>query len=171
MRTIEAVDTLLLGKPSASDGEKIWHLIKETGSLDLNSVYSYIMLCDIFRDTCLIAAEAGEAVGFISAYRRPDRPQTLFVWQVAVAGSMQGQGLGKRMLRELLARPENADIRCIEATIGPDNTASRRLFLGLAEEKGCEWSLTECYPAQLFPEASAHEPELLLRVGPFMNNK
>ncbi|WP_258881705.1 diaminobutyrate acetyltransferase [Paenibacillus sp. sptzw28] len=158
-------------KPSPSDGERVWRLIKETGSLDLNSVYSYIMLCDIFRDTCVIAAQAGEAVGFISAYRRPDRPQTLFVWQVAVAGSMQGQGLGKRMLRELLARRENADIRFVEATIGPDNTASRRLFLGLAEEKGCESSLTECYPARFFPEASAHEPELLLSIGPIMNNK
>ncbi|MFC5651080.1 diaminobutyrate acetyltransferase [Paenibacillus solisilvae] len=171
MRTIGANDELLLGKPSASDGVRVWRLVKEVGSLDLNSVYSYIMLCDIFRDTCILAVKDDAVIGFVSAYRRPDRPQTLFVWQIAVASSLRGRGLGKRMLRELLGRKENADIRYVESTIGPDNTASWRLFLRLADEKGGQSDVSECYPAKFFPEVSAHEPELLLRIGPFIKKK
>lgn len=163
------MDKPVLRKPSASDGTQVWELVKKAGTLDLNSVYSYIMLCDIFRDTCVIAVQQDIIVGYMSAYRRPDLPDTLFVWQAAVDSSQRGKGLGKEMLRELLNREENEWIRFVEATIGPENIASRRLFTGLGEEKNAQCQLSEYYPASYFPEGSGHEPELLLRVGPFTN--
>ncbi|GGD81226.1 diaminobutyrate acetyltransferase [Paenibacillus nasutitermitis] len=163
------IDKPVLRKPSASDGTQVWELVKRVGTLDLNSVYSYIMLCDIFRDTCVIALQQDVIVGYMSAYRRPDLPDTLFVWQAAVDSSQRGKGLAKEMLRELLNREENNGIRFVEATIGPDNIASRRLFTGLGEERSAHCQLSEYYPVSYFPEGSGHEPELLLRVGPLTN--
>ncbi|MFC0331399.1 diaminobutyrate acetyltransferase [Paenibacillus sepulcri] len=159
-----------MNKPSASDGKQVWQLVKDAGTLDLNSVYSYIMLCDVFRDTCVIAVQEERIVGFMSAYKRPDQPDTLFIWQAVVGSAWQGNGLGKKMLRELLSREENGPIRFVEATIGPDNMASQRMLMGLGEENGGQCHITEYYPAAYFPEESDHEPELLFRVGPFTNN-
>lgn len=50
--------------PGAEDGAKVWELIRQAGSLDLNSPYSYLMLCDYFRDTCVVAEDNFGIVGF-----------------------------------------------------------------------------------------------------------
>ncbi len=157
---------LLLRKPEACDGSAVWSLIKEAGTLDLNSAYSYLMLCDLFKDTCAIAVSDNRIVGFLSAFRRPDRPDSLFVWQVAVAAPERGRGIAKAMLKEVLGRKEQQSIHYVEATIGPDNRASRKLFIGLANEHGAECRVVERYDITMFPEGSAHEPELMYTIGP-----
>lgn len=150
----------------AKDGAAVWQLIKEAGTLDLNSPYCYVMLGDLFRDTCAVARNGTEAIGFMSAFRRPDAPDTLFVWQVAVAAEARGRGVAKTLLREILTRKGNESIRYVEATIGPENAASSRLFRSLAEEYGCGCAVTEQYGVSLFPESTRHDQELLYRIGP-----
>ncbi|MCR2802810.1 diaminobutyrate acetyltransferase [Paenibacillus soyae] len=151
-------------KPDASDGQSVWKLVKRSGGLDVNSAYSYIMLCDMFRDTCCVVKEDERTLGFVSAFRKPSEPQTLFVWQIAVDPILRGNGIGSKLLNELLSREENQDIRYVEATVGPDNIASRQLFIRLAKTLGAECGISEQYGTDLFPES--HEAELLLRIGP-----
>ncbi len=80
--------------PGAEDGAKVWELIRQAGSLDLNSPYSYLMLCDYFRDTCVVAEDNFGIVGFLSAFRSQKREDTLFIWQVAVAGTHRKKRTG-----------------------------------------------------------------------------
>ncbi|OMF22593.1 diaminobutyrate acetyltransferase [Paenibacillus sp. FSL H8-0548] len=155
-----------LRAPDTSDGSVVWQLIRDAGSLDLNSPYSYIMLCDIFRDTCAVACSGTDIQGFMSGYRCPDKEDTLFVWQVAVSEKFRGRGIAKAMLQELLNRKGNEHIRYVEATIAPENIPSRRLFTGLAAEHGTECKVAEHYGKHLFPVGMNHEPELLFRIGP-----
>jgi L-2,4-diaminobutyric acid acetyltransferase len=61
-------------KPTKEDGAAVWELIKHTGVLDLNSSYSYLMWCDIFSGTSVVAQREGETVGFISGFINPDKP-------------------------------------------------------------------------------------------------
>ena len=72
-------DDVLFRPPGTNDGLKIHRLIADSPPLDLNSIYSYCLLGAHFRDTCILAERAGEPIGFISAYRIPKRPDTLFV--------------------------------------------------------------------------------------------
>ncbi|MFD0710370.1 diaminobutyrate acetyltransferase [Paenibacillus sp. GCM10027626] len=155
-----------LRTPRAEDGIAVWQFIREAGQLDINSTYCYIMLCDMFRDTCVIAECEGDLCGFLSSYRRPDQPDTLFVWQVAVAPSRRGQGIGKKMLQSLLSREAVHEIQYVEATIGPANEPSIRLFLRLAEGLDTACHITPKYGEEMFPAAMNHEAELLYRVGP-----
>ena len=37
-------------KPEAKDGARVWELIGDTGTLDLNSAYCYILLGDYFNE-------------------------------------------------------------------------------------------------------------------------
>lgn len=125
--------TISLRSPRTTEGTAVWAFIRDVGNLDLNSAYCYMMLCDYFKDTCVIAEVDGELIGFVSAFRPPGKSDTLFIWQVAVAASERGKGLSKLMLNELLSRMEVEENLFIEATISPSNLASHALFSGLAK--------------------------------------
>lgn len=158
-----------LRKPEAEDGTDVWGLIKQSGSLDVNSAYSYLMLCEMFRDTCCVAVQHDRLCGFVSGFRKPAEPETLFIWQIAVDSQLRGSGVGGKLLSELLSREENQDIRYVEATISPNNTASRQLFVRLAEKLGTDCAISEHYSANMFPEN--HDAELLFRIGPIRKKR
>lgn len=158
--------TILLRAPAKADGYAIYQLIAQCPPLDLNSVYAYLLLCEHFSKTCVVAQSAQGFDGFISAYIHPARQDVLFVWQVAVHERARGQGLGKQMLQNLLQRPDLASMRFIETTVGPDNKASRNMFASLARQLNAKVTESDLFDRTLFgPEA--HEDEKLIRIGPF----
>lgn len=122
--------------PVAADGPAVWALIGACKPLDENSLYCNLIQCDHFAQSCILAERAGKVVGWISGYLRPDAPDTLFVWQVAVDASARGEGLAGRMLDSLLAREAMAGLRRLNTTITPDNAASWGLFRALARRHG-----------------------------------
>ncbi|ADJ28463.1 diaminobutyrate acetyltransferase [Nitrosococcus watsonii] len=153
--------------PTIQDAPKIWQLVKDSGTLDLNSTYCYLILCKHFMDTCLVAGNNDEILAFVTGYRLPAAPHSLFIWQIAVSPQARGQGLALSMLKELLRR--NADynkITSLETTVSPSNTASRALFAALARELNTELIETPGFEEPLFP-AGNHEAEPFLRLGPF----
>nr|WP_091839064.1 diaminobutyrate acetyltransferase [Marininema halotolerans] len=155
-------------KPTEEDGTAVWKLIKGTGVLDLNSSYSYLMLCKYFSETCVLAEQEGRVVGFVSAFVQPESPDVVFVWQVAVDQSQRGKGLAKSLLRNLLNREACENVRFLEATVSPSNNASQSLFKGLARDIQTTCHTSECFSEDLFP-GDDHESEWTYRVGPFEN--
>ncbi|WP_406721632.1 MULTISPECIES: diaminobutyrate acetyltransferase [Thioclava] len=129
---------LTFRKPDAKDGSEIWSLVSRCKPLDENSMYCNLLQCDHFRDTCVLVEQDGLPVGWISGYIPPSTPNTLFVWQVAVAPEARGLGLGKRMLAHLLDRPETADCARLQTTITKSNEASWGLFRSFARSIGGE---------------------------------
>lgn len=160
-----ADSTLLMRAPETGDAQEIWRLVRETGVLDENSAYLYLLLCRDFADTCLVAESEGRVVGFVTAYRPPERPQTLFVWQIGVCRSVRRQGVALRLLTELVGRVQPLEF--VEATVAASNLASRGLFEAFARNR--DLSLTDIDDAGFlendFPPGD-HEAEPLLRIGP-----
>lgn len=153
--------------PRRTDGAAIHRLITECPPLDVNSLYAYLLLCEHFSETCVVAESRGGGIdGFISAYVPPNRPDVIFIWQVAVHTRARGQRLGRAMLRALLQREALKHVRHLETTVGPDNQASRRTFTGLAGELGAHISEQPFFDRQLFGGAD-HDDEMLLKIGPF----
>lgn len=157
-------------KPRKEDGANIWKLIKDTGNLDLNSAYCYLMLCELFPNTCVVAEQDRKIVGFLSAFQQPDAMDVIFVWQVAVDQSQRGKGLGTALIKELLQRKACVGIRYVEATVSPSNGASQSLFKRLARSLETECQVTECFSSVHFP-VTGHEDELTYRIGPFQAQK
>lgn len=122
-----------LRKPAAEDGADIWRLVRACKPLDENSMYCNLVQCDHFRDTCIVAEMNGEIVGWVSGYKLPDDPETLFVWQVAVSETARGTGLGTLMLRGLLSRDTCKGVTRVQTTITRDNGASWALFRKFTE--------------------------------------
>lgn len=159
-----------LRAPTIDDGTSLWALARDTHVLDLNSPYAYALWCRDFAETSVVAS-TDRAIGFITGYRRPDEPETLFVWQVAVAPVARGQGIAGRMLDALLVRPTDAAERFthLETTITDDNAASRRLFTSFAERHHAQLERRPLFESRHFPDEPdvGHEPEVLHRIGPF----
>ncbi|MGY0062943.1 diaminobutyrate acetyltransferase [Streptomyces sp. LZ34] len=163
----EMPEGLTLEAPRIEDGAAIWRIARDSGTLDLNSSYSYLLWCRDFAATSVVALDAhGEPVGFVTGYIRPQRPRTLVVWQVAVDQRWRGRGLAAALLDGLAARvAEHSGIHGIETTITPDNTASNRLFTSFAERHGAPVEREVLFDGDLFPDGG-HEPEVLYRIGP-----
>jgi L-2,4-diaminobutyric acid acetyltransferase len=152
--------------PTKEDGAKIWELIKNTSNMDLNSAYSYLMFSHYFGDTCVVAEGKDEIIGFVSAFRPPASPDTIFVWQVAVNEMYRGKGIGNKLLNELLSRDACENIHYLEATVSPSNLPSQSLFKGLAKRMNCPCEISDCFTEEMFPEPG-HEAEQMYRIGPF----
>jgi L-2,4-diaminobutyric acid acetyltransferase len=163
-------DGILLRKPAADDGYEIHQLIAHSPPLDVNSVYSYYLLSDHFSDTCVVAEHEGKVAGFLSAYRIPQREDTLFVWQVVVSTDLRGRHLASRMLDALLSRFDPDSVRYIESTVNPSNAASRGLFERLARQRGTTLSEDTFLEASAFGPAADHESEILLRIPLYPQN-
>lgn len=146
--------------PRLEDGRHLWRIARDSKTLDLNSPYSYVLWCRDFAATSVVARADGEIRGFVTGFDRPERPGTLFVWQVAVDAAWRGRALAGRMLANLADR----GFRYVEATVTPDNTASDRLFAAFARDRGAELRRTPLMDGDLFP--GDHEPERLYRIGP-----
>jgi L-2,4-diaminobutyric acid acetyltransferase len=166
---LDTVEKHVLRKPQKHDGAAVWELIARVGTLDLNSAYCYMLLCDRYQDTCVVAESEDRIIGFVSALRLPTKPDRLFAWQIAVEPVQQGRGLGAAMVSKLLSTSaEHERVRFIEATISSSNTASLRLFQSIAREIGCPMEIHRelGYPANLFPQGQQHEAEPLIVIGP-----
>jgi L-2,4-diaminobutyric acid acetyltransferase len=159
-----------LESPQRADGAAIHRLVASCKPLDLNSLYAYLLLCEHFAATCVVARSGSRIVGFISAYVPPARTDTAFVWQVAVDASMRGTGLATTMLRELLARPVVAGCRYLETTVSPSNTASRRLFQALARALRAQQTENLLFAEEDFGGEN-HECEMLIRIGPLQGEQ
>src|SRR5699024_4570510 len=88
-------------EPDKHDGAAIAQLVRDTNVLDVNSVYAYLLIGEHFGRTSVYAEIDGQCAGFISAYCPPDKPETVFVWQVGVAEAGRGRGMATRMLLEI----------------------------------------------------------------------
>ena len=174
MRVVESVSGRnsreeLLRPPQGTDAIGIRDLAKSTGVLDLNSTYAYLLLATDFAATSIVAECDGDLRGFITGYHPPERPDVLFVWQVAVAPSGHGKGLASAMIDALVHRVREQ--RCghpvtVEATVAPSNAASRAFFGAFARRHGVPMVEAPHFGSDLLDPDGAHEDEPILRIGP-----
>lgn len=152
-------------KPDVDDGAKMWQLVVDSGVLDENSPYSYLMMCKFYRDTCVVVKKDGELAGFVTAFIPPEKTNTVFVWQIGVSKKFRGHGLATKILKELLSRDVCQDVKFLEATVSPSNIPSESLFRGMADKFETDCSVTGCFAEDDFP-TQEHECERLFSIGP-----
>lgn len=161
----------MLRAPNAEDAAGLHRLIAECPPLDPNSLYCNLLHCTHFSGTSVAAVckdgqDQDQLVGFISAYIPPNQPDTLFVWQVAVAKQARGQRLAARMLDAILERPVCRDVRYVDTTITPDNKASWGLFESWARHHDAPTQSQVHFERERHFQGR-HDDEYLMRIGPF----
>ncbi|WP_286145571.1 diaminobutyrate acetyltransferase [Mycobacterium sp. IS-1590] len=158
-----------LRSPNEGDAIAMHRLVAETKVLDLNSTYTYLLMATDFASTSIVAEKDDEICGLITGYHPPERPEILFVWQVAVSASARGTGLASAMLDGLVDRVR-ANRRghpvTVEATVAPSNSASRAFFGAFARRHGVPLIEEPRFTAAHLAADQSHEDEPILRIGP-----
>ncbi|MBC7723392.1 MAG: diaminobutyrate--2-oxoglutarate transaminase [Burkholderiaceae bacterium] len=157
---------LVVRRPVIDDGADAWGIARDSGTLDLNSSYAYLLYFRDFAETCRVAVVDGVVAGFLMGNRPPERPETLFVWQIAVDERFRGRGIAGLMLDDLAADPTlSPPVTMIETTITDDNPASQALFRAFAKRRGdSPLTVTPLLEATHFPDG--HHAEPLYTIGP-----
>lgn len=99
------------------------------------------------------------------AYFLPERPNTLFVWQVGVDERMRGRGVATKLLLDVLARIHCHKVRYLQTTITGDNQASWALFESLAKSLKANTRHKSLFDRDRHFDGE-HDTEILLTVGP-----
>lgn len=154
--------------PTAQDGAGVWELIAASGALDENSLYCNLLQCTDFARTCVVAERAGRIVGWMSAYIPPQRPGSLFVWQICVDPAARGNGLAQRMVQHVLDREDCPEIAYLECTITKANDASWALFRSLARRIDAPLSSRPHFQRHAHLN-DRHDCEHLVSIGPLGN--
>ncbi len=155
---------ILYRKSQTEDGKKMWRLIEEIGTLERNTGYFYALFAQEFANSCVVAEHAGELVGFVVGFRPPQRPDSVFVWQVGVSPSFRGHRIATGLLVNLL---EHSGASVLEATVSEDNPASRALFRGIGRKLNVPCKVEPCFEPHHF--YGPHEAEDMFRIGPIPN--
>ncbi|KAF6243842.1 diaminobutyrate acetyltransferase [Nitrosopumilus sp. b1] len=161
---------ITFSKPTVSDGKEIFRLVRENPPLDENSEYFYLLLCHHFSETCVVAKQNSQVVGFITGYVPPKEKKTLFVWQAAVSPKLRGKGLAAKMLYSILQRENLRNFEFVEATLAPSNKSSYSFLISFANDLGTNFTKSPLFTKDKFGE-SKHEEEELIRIGPFKTQK
>ncbi len=151
--------------PRFNDGLTIYNLIKSCPPLDINSVYYYYVLCRDFAETCVVAEWNKKIIGFLSAYRKLQEADCLFVWQVAVAEQVRGKKIAANLLEWLINQPSCAKIHALETTISPSNQPSQALFKRFAKSHQAVCQTSNFLEISQFGD-QGHEAEILFRIEP-----
>lgn len=163
--TLSETPELTFRPPTVEDGGDMWRLARDTGVLDLNSSYAYLMWCHDFARTSIVAESDGQFAGFITGYIRPSSPETLMIWQVATDERFRGQGIASSMLTKLFDRCEILEgIDRLETTITTDNAASIGLFTRFADRRNIPVAREALFEGDFFPDD--HDTEYLYLIGP-----
>lgn len=156
---------LKIRKPCADDGVAIHQLIQQCPPLDLNSTYLYLLQTTHFAETCVVAELDGQPTAFLSGYIKPGTRDTFFLWQVAVGDALRGQGMAKQLIDAVLNREACRDVEYLETTITPDNKASWALFRSFARDRNASLEDEVFFTREQL--GGEHEPEVLVKIGPF----
>jgi L-2,4-diaminobutyric acid acetyltransferase len=150
--------------PTPEDGLAVWELVRNTPALDANSPYAYVLWFRDFADCCLVATVDDEVVGFLTGYRRPEEPETYFVWQTAVSPRHGIPFLGVKLFEAAAERQRARGARFVEASVSAENRPILMVLKQYARRRAATVTERVLFPAAWLGEG--HHDEVLQRIGP-----
>ncbi|GGS81671.1 diaminobutyrate acetyltransferase [Streptomyces badius] len=150
--------------PVPDDGPAVWKLVENTPGLDSNSPYYYTLWFRDFAHGSLVATVDDEIVGFLTGYRRPDEPETYFVWQTAVNPRHGIPFLGVKLFQAAADQQVAEGARYVEATVSAENKSIIMVLKQFARKHAAHIETRVLFPGSLF--ADDHHDEVLYRIGP-----
>jgi ribosomal protein S18 acetylase RimI-like enzyme len=141
---VDAVVVRCLGRGEAG---VLRHVARDVFDHDLRPDYLQAFFDDP-HSLLAVGIDDGVVVGMASGlvYGHPDKPLQLFVNEVGVAPSHQRRGLGRELVRCLLAR--GRELGCAEAWVATEeeNAAARRLYAATGGREASARAVVFTYP-------------------------
>lgn len=115
-------------KATQEDFLKIHRFTAGCPPLENYPEHVYKIILRYFGDCCFIAEEKGQITGFVMGIVSQNFKGTYFLWDIGVAPSYQGRGIGGKLVREAENELVKLGLTRIEVTIDPVNLSSQKLF-------------------------------------------
>jgi L-2,4-diaminobutyric acid acetyltransferase len=120
-----------------SDLKTVVALVDKCGTfLVRHTDFTYIVLFRYFGDLCFVLEDDGEAVGFATAVRSSDRPDTVYLWQIGMVPECQGRGLSALLIDRVVQQTRKLGCMRLEFSVDRTNEKSRGAFESYAGKNG-----------------------------------
>jgi L-2,4-diaminobutyric acid acetyltransferase len=162
--TAPARDRVVFRRPVSADARAVWEMVRASDELDDNSEYYYMIWFRDFSRTSMVAELDGEVIGFLSGYRRPERPDTYFVWQEAVRPRHGIPFLGVKLFDHAVEQELLTGARYVEATVSEANTPIVMVLKRFAKRWNADVDKSVLFSGADFGDG--HHEETLYRIGP-----
>lgn len=155
-----------LRQPEPEDSARIDALAGGFTSHGMSSLQGSLMSHDGFRETSVLAEQDGALIGFVSAYRLPNDPQTLFVWRVDVSETARDTGLASLMMGHLMRVQACDGVTRVQTAIKPSDESAWTLFRRFARWQRSRMDIQPFITQALTP-FNQHDTEMMvtIRVG------
>jgi phosphoribosylamine--glycine ligase len=112
-----------------TDFLNVYEFVSSCPPLENYAEHVYKILLRYCGNSCFIAEIRNRIVGFVlGLISQTHEQRTYFLWQIGVSSSVQGTGIGKRLLEEVEKQVIAQGCHRIELTIDPENVPSQKLF-------------------------------------------
>lgn len=119
---------MMIRKATQEDFLKVHQFTAGCPPMENYPEHVYKIILRYFGDCCFVAEENGQIIGFAMGIVPQSFPGTFFLWEIGVAPSYQGQGIGRKLVREVETELRKLEFKRIEVTIDPVNLPSQKLF-------------------------------------------
>jgi L-2,4-diaminobutyric acid acetyltransferase len=150
--------------PTTEDAVTVWRLVLDEPMLDDNSSYHYTLWFRDFAETSMVAEADDAVVGFLTGYRRPDAPDTFFVWQAAIRPDNGISGLGIDLLVNAIDRQLATGAAYMETSVSARNKPITMLLHMVARAYDADVHTELLFRAEELP--GGDHDEILYRIGP-----
>jgi len=96
--------------------------------LENYSEHFYKIIFRYFGDSCFIAKNNEDIIGFVTGFRSQNDSNKFFLWQIGVSSYYRGEEIGKKLLDELEKTAKKLNCIIMELTVDPENIPSQRFF-------------------------------------------
>lgn len=156
---------VIFTRPEACHAQEVKTLVDENEQLDSNSLYIYLIWCSFFSQNSAIAIKNNEVISFVTGFRKPDDPETYFLWQTAAKKRHGVANLGLNLILYAVEKEIENGIKAIEASVNKKNTPIVMLMKTLNKRVGGDLSTTSLFSSeQLSHEGMQHHEETLIRI-------
>ncbi|MDN3261935.1 GNAT family N-acetyltransferase [Streptomyces sp. CSDS2] len=150
--------------PVPEDAVAVWRMVLDEPMLDDNSSYHYRLWFRDFAETSMVATVGDDIVGFLTGYRRPDAPDTFFIWQAAVKPGTGISGLGIDLLVHAIDAQLATGAKYVETSVSRQNKAILMLLHMVATTCDADTHTELLFRTEDLPDGD-HD-EVLHRIGP-----
>lgn len=128
----QSPNNIAIRNGSEGDTDAIYNLVPDLRPLTQHTWYTYWGLFHNFGNSCFIAEDGNEPVGFITSHPSIRQSPEWFIWQAGILPEYRGRGLIDRLQDHVIERARHAGAIAITTTIEADNSRSFGAFNRMA---------------------------------------
>jgi ribosomal protein S18 acetylase RimI-like enzyme len=112
---------MLVRNAFPNDFAEVANKSKEWGDIVIERESIYHILVEHFRETCFIAEDRGQMIGYLLGIRSQSHPEMAYMHLIQVAPKLRGNGVGRRLFTQFQSAAKSMGCTKIYTITKPEN--------------------------------------------------